>query len=247
MMSSLQWLRLKVRIQRLAGYVAHLPFGNPVIFGIMRGFRYRVQNLEELRAMYQSLVRTRRPLLICSNHLSFMDPILLHHTFSSHLRYFVNYRSFAWNLAASEYSRNPIFGPVCWISKVLFIHRGSRPKYLEDLFQVVSELLAQGDVVNIFPEGRRSRTGRFDDRKLAYGIGQILCRLPQDFSVLCVYLRGDGEAGFGAFPKRGTTFSVRVRRIDFQRLPESRDAATNVTQEIARQIQNLEDEYFRSR
>ncbi|MBX9769600.1 MAG: 1-acyl-sn-glycerol-3-phosphate acyltransferase [Bdellovibrionales bacterium] len=244
MMSSLQWLRLQIRIQRIAGRIAHFPLGASLMFIIIRGFRYRIENLKELRAMYHALAKEPGPLMICCNHLSFMDPVLLHHAFGNHWKYFWNYKVFPWNLAASEYATNPIFGPVCWFSKVLFIRRGSRPRYLEDLFQVVSELLRNGEVVNIFPEGRRSRTGRFDDRKLAFGIGQILTRVPEDFTVLCVYLRAKQNAGFGNFPKRGTEFIVRFQKVKFSQLAGTKDAGIAVTQKIAQHILELEKQFF---
>lgn len=244
MMSSLQWLRLKVRIQRFAGRIAHFPIGASSMFILIQGLRYRIENLKELRAMYHALAKEPGPLMICCNHLSYMDPVLLHHAFGNHWKFFWNYKAYPWNLAASEYATNPVFGPVCWFSKVMFIRRGARPKYLEDLFQVVSELLANGEVVNIFPEGRRSRTGRFDSRKLAFGIGQILTRVPKDFTVLCVYLRAKENAGFGSFPKPGTEFVVRYQAVKFSQLASTKEAGILVTQKIAHQILELENRFF---
>ena len=210
---------------------------------IVVGFRYRFQNLNESREAYRRVTAASGPLLICSNHLTYLDPVLLHYAFGSHPWYFLNYKRFAWNLAASEYSGHLLFAPICFLSKVLFIRRAARPKYLKDLFQVVSELLVDGDVVSIFPEGRRSRTGRFDNRKLAYGIGQILDRIPGDVTVLCVYLRGVGSSGFGAFPKPGSTFFVTTRVLKVN----SKDQATDAcVRQIAEQIRRLENEFFQT-
>jgi 1-acyl-sn-glycerol-3-phosphate acyltransferase len=107
-------------------------------------FRFRVEGQEKVPA--------NGPLIVISNHMSFMDPVLM---------------GIAVPRAVSYISRDDIFKyPVAswWLPRlyVIPVSRGAG-----DLGAVKAAIrtLKEGMAFGIFPEGRRSRTGRLEPFK----------------------------------------------------------------------------------
>ena len=95
----------------------------------------------------------------------------------------------------------------------------------------VTWLLERGDVVLLFPEGGRSRSGRVELDSAAYGVGRVVKALP-GCRVLCVYLRGEHQEGWSDLPRRGERFHARLAEIE----PKSDRTGLRGSLEIARQI-----------
>ena len=234
-------------VQREVGrWIFFVPFCGSLILFLKWGIRYRIRDLKQLRAEFRELAEDGRPLLICSNHLTYLDPILLIYAFANHWWYLFHYRFLSWNLPAVEYKANPFYRLVCFAAKCLFIDRGGSRSHHLEVLSVARELLGRGEVVTLFPEGRRSTTGQFDGSKLAYGVGRIVSEL-RECRVLCVYLRADGAEGKTGFPPAGTTFRVMRELMIFRNTAEqaaSRERASEITREIAERITRLEARYF---
>jgi hypothetical protein len=92
-------------------------------------------------------------------------------------------------------------------------------------------LMRRGEVVLMFPEGGRSRSGRIDRGSVAHGVGRLIKELG-DCRVLCVYLRGDQQHNWSHIPAMGDTFSVATRlvepRTDLRGMRASRDLASQL-------------------
>jgi 1-acyl-sn-glycerol-3-phosphate acyltransferase len=238
-------MRRRIRIQKVVGWLVFVPFGWPLILFMRYGLGYRVESLASCRRIYDEALAEGKPLLVCSNHLTYIDPVILIYAFSHHLRYVFRYRALCWNLAASEYSGNAFFALIGICFKVLFIHRKGDLKggkaHNEMIYQIASELLGNRETLNLFPEGRRSRSGRFDDSKLAYGVGKIAARL-NEVNVLCCYLRADGQEGHSGFPKRGARFRLTMERVAFRPADQSRETVESITRTVAQTIQKLESQ-----
>ncbi len=234
-------VRRRVRILRALGRVALLPFGGALILVLKWVLRYRIEDRAHWRAVYQEALAAGKPLLICSNHLTYVDSVLLIYALSHHMRYVFNFRTLTWNLPAIEYSKNPFFALVGICGKCIFINRKGSRDHFEAIFEVAAELMRAGEPFTIFPEGRRSRTGYFDDRKLAYGIGKIATRLPE-LQVLCFYMRAEGQQGHSGFPKPGSCFKLTMKRLEFRPTANERETVQTVTETIARTIRDMEGE-----
>lgn len=88
------------------------------------------------------------PLVLCSNHISMWDPVLLEIIQPRHV-YF---------MAKSELFRNPVLG---WLLEKQFgafpVHRGKGDTGAID---TAKEIVDSGKMMGIFPEGTRSKDGK---------------------------------------------------------------------------------------
>lgn len=234
-----------VHIQRWIGLLAMVPFCGLLILMIKWYFKFKIENHAELRKLYRQLTRDRTPLMICANHLTYIDSILMIYAFANHWRYTFNYRLLSWNLPALEYSKVFFFRLVGLTAKCIFIDRGGSPTHHREILDVVRYWLERGEPVTIFPEGKRSRIGRFDDRKLAYGIGKIISHM-KECRVLCVYMRGDRQDEYSNFPKKGSRFRLSTELLHLRPQGNPRENVSIITRQIADQIKKMEEEYFQA-
>ena len=232
----------RIRVQKLIGFLFFVPFCGPLILVLKWHFRYRIENLSALRAQFKQLTRDRTPLLICSNHLTYLDSVLLIYAFGNHWWYLFHFRCLSWNLPAIEYSENWFFRLVGYLAKCIFINRGGSARHHRDILATSCQLLDQGEVLTMFPEGKRSRIGRFDDRKLAHGVGKVIASLPE-CRVLCVYLRAKGQEEFANFPGKGSRFSLNTALLHFRPEPDTARTAGEITRRIAVEIKTMEERY----
>jgi len=101
-------------------------------------FRLRITGLENIPATGA---------IIAPNHQSFWDIPLIGFTLGSRRTHF---------MAKSELFKNPVFG---WIIRTLLAFPVKRGAPDRTAIRHAIEILKQGDLVTIFPEGTRSKTG----------------------------------------------------------------------------------------
>lgn len=219
--------------QRRVGRIL-APVWVPLTAAVMRfGMGWRIENARELRARYRELRRaSRAPLLICSNHLTMIDSVVVAWALGTSSFYLRDYASLPWNtpearnFAATWWSRALVY-----VMKCLPILRGADRKEAALVLARVAHLLRKGDAALVFPEGGRSRTGRVDPEAAAYGVGRLVKAVP-GCAVLCLYLRGRGQDTFSAVPKRGERFAGEIAVLE----PKSDAGGLRGSLEIARQI-----------
>jgi hypothetical protein len=102
--------------------------------------------------------------------------------------------------------------------------------------------MKKSEPMTIFVEGRRSRTGRFDDRKLAYGVGRVISEL-DECRVLCLYLRSETQKAHESFPARGSEFTLLRDVLVFKR-GDPDFTVEKITRKVADRIMELEKQYF---
>src|SRR5579885_3587217 len=93
----------RVRLQKFVGWLVFVPFSGSLILFMKVFLRYRIQGLNEIRAGFRELTKSKEPLLICSNHLTYIDSVLLIYALGNHWWYLFNFRCLSWNLPAREY------------------------------------------------------------------------------------------------------------------------------------------------
>jgi len=235
---------LSVRVQNVMGQLFYIP----LMWWVPLGFfliGLRVKELKKLRAYYKEITDEKYPpLVICPNHLTYVDSIILITTFANHFWYPFHFRRHMWNLAAKEYAKNPIFLFVCYFSKVLFISRENEKNNDYPTLKTAIKLLRCGHIVLVFPEGRRSKTGRFDDSKLAYGVGKIISEIGE-CRVLCTYLRCPelGEKARG-LPALGSKYTILTELVHYNKKSWGSHPAAGITRDVADRIKKLETKYF---
>ena len=225
--------RSSLALQRSVAY-ALAPLTLPVVAGILRfGLGYRVEGLRELRREYRQIRReSDAPLLICANHLTLIDSFLIGWALGSPGWYLQDFASLPWNLPERRnFAATPALRALIYSLKCLSIERGGPRRDVGRVLDRFAQLLANGEVGLVFPEGGRSRTGRVDPETAAYGVGRLVRAVP-DCRVLCIYVRGERQTGYSDWPARGDRFHVSLGWVE----PKTDRPGLRGSREIARQI-----------
>jgi len=237
--------RFFLKLQNILGHLA-ITFVAPFYFIIAHVLRYRIRNLRELRLQCASAFAAHKgPWIMCANHLTMIDSFILSYATFSFGRHFTQYKKLPWNLPErNNYKDNIILTILCYLSKCIPIHRGgSREKMKKNLDKCIY-LLRRGDNIMIFPEGRRSRTGRVNKEDFSYGVGRFVKNV-ENCKVMCMYLRGDKQAGYSIIPAWGEKFSVQIevftpKPLEGSDLKVQREYATQIIDRLAQ----MEEKYF---
>jgi 1-acyl-sn-glycerol-3-phosphate acyltransferase len=199
----------------------------------MRLQRYRIPDLDAVRADFEARVgHERGPLLICANHLTLIDSLVIQWAIAPAWRLALRPGLFTWNLPDRyNLSRRLWVRVLGYVGKCIPVIRKATPEETRSTLDKVAFLLARGQAVLVFPEGGRTRIGRVDTENFSYGVGRMLQESP-GARVLCVFARGVGQQAFSDYPRRGERFIVRLRRIGpattFQGMRGARDLATQI-------------------
>ena len=225
--------RIALSTQRWIAF-ALAPLTLPLLAGVLRIFLgYRIENRGELRREYRRIRReSDAPLLICANHLTLIDSLLIGWALGSVGWYMRNPASLPWNLPERRnFAATALMRAAVYAMKCLPIERGGSRQEVADVLRRFTYLLGRGEVGLVFPEGGRSRSGRIDPESAAYGVGRLVRSVP-DCRVLCVYLRGEHQSTYSNFPARGDRFRVSLGWVE----PKTDLHGLRGSREIARQI-----------
>lgn len=248
--------KIKLIIQRCLSYIAFPALYSLYWLILFKWKKYKIANIKKLRKQFQAIMRNNinNPLLICPNHFTYIDSIILILVFGSLLDYMCNFRSFAWNFPKTTHVRKNFgFLLLGYLSKCIFIELEHQQKQLINPTEIAKYLLGKQDFIMIFPEGHRSTTGKIDRENFAYGVGKIIKDLP-NIKVLCVYLRGHTQAAASKYPNKGDNFYCKLKLLEQQDLMPINDlnkgsiSDLRLTRKIAKNVINslvdLEEEFF---
>jgi hypothetical protein len=238
--------RALLKVQALLGW-AVFPVLGPGSIGYMRIIRgHRVVGLDAARRLYEEALASGRPTLVCANHLTMVDSAFLHHGFGSLAGYWRRFDRFAWNVPAVEnFSRSAALRAITYFGKTIPIDRAGDDAHRKKVLDKLNHLVTHGQVVTLFPEGGRSRTGRVDPATVTYGIGQILKDLDHP-QVLCAYVRGEKQATFGNLPARGDTIHFYAELLTPTTSERGLRAARDLSRQVIMKLKAMEDAHFAS-
>ena len=236
--------RLGLRVQEVVSQVCVLLTYHS-LEAWLRFMGYRVPDVARTRAEFAELAgRTRGPLLVCANHLTLIDSLIIQWALTPGWRCVVRPGWFFWNLP-DKYNMSVNF----WIrilgyfGKCVLVRRQGPPEEVRKALDKVKFLMARGQSVLVFPEGGRSRVGRVDTKNFVYGVGRMVQETPEA-QVLCVFARGVGQRVYTNYPRRGESFFIRMSLLapttTFRGLRADRDLAT----QIVRHLSEMEQEYL---
>ncbi len=187
------------------------------------------------------------PLLLCANHLTWIDSVLIQWALFSPWRVALSYRLLVWNLPErSNFYRNPWLRAYCYLSKCLPIVRGGDRDEQNLVASKVNHLLAEGELVMIFPEGGRSRSGRVEVNDFAYGVGRLVKSLP-GCRVLCVYMRGREQQRPSVLPASGQVFDLEMDVMKPRSAAKGLRATRELASSIVERLAQMEGAYFADR
>ena len=237
--------QILLHLQNFIGRISILVLA-PLYFFAAKVFFYRVRDLKEIRHRCAAeFAKHKGGWIICSNHLTMIDSFILSYAIFSLGQHIINYKKLPWNLPEwNNYKGNLLLTILCYLSKCIPINRGgSREKMKESLEKCVY-LLKSGETIMIFPEGKRSRTGRVDKEGFSYGVGRFV-RNVENSKIMCMYLRGDKQDNYSVIPAWGEKFSVEIeiftpKHAEGSELRVQREYATQIIERLAQ----MEENYF---
>jgi len=205
--------------------------------------KYDVIDIKKTREFYKEITKDPRPLLICSNHLTYIDSILIIWMFGHPLWYLTHLDKISWNLPNAKYAKNPFFRFVGYFGKCMFIERKGSLAHSNKVLEQAISILKREQVLTIFPEGRRSKTGRFETDKLVFGPGRVFSEV-NDCRVLCVYVRSNKQNGASSLPPKNSVFKPLFRFITPETSKSGYEGYKEIVSQIGASIKELEVQHF---
>lgn len=215
--------------------------------------RYKVRNLKYIRKRFKA-IRQKLPgsLIICPNHLTYIDSVILLFVFGSFWDYLFNFNTFMWNFPKIDHIKNNfLYKAICYLGKCIFIDFSAQTINTKLVLQKAACLLSHKEYILIFPEGHRSTTGKIDVNNFAYGVGKLVAETPNT-GILCVYLRGDSQTISSNFPKKQENFYCKTKMIKRDNLLNNRIINSknslriyrDISKNIINNLNNMEQQYF---
>jgi 1-acyl-sn-glycerol-3-phosphate acyltransferase len=219
----------------------------PLVFLTIKIVGYRVNDLYPIRHKIKKMMRDHKgPWLICANHLTLIDSVILAHAMMPGYQYILNYRLLPWNVPERlNFNKNLVVGLACFLTKCIPITRGGDRDVLKSTMAKCAYLLNMKENLMIFPEGTRSRLGRVNTEDYPYGVGRFICNVPE-CRVMCIYLRGKGQETYSNFPKFGETFTMIVEECRPKSRLKGLRAQKECSEQVIRHLSNMEKKYFDS-
>lgn len=216
--------------------------------------RYKIPKIKKIRKQFKSIVKNHSgPLLICPNHLTYIDSVLLIVAFSSCKDYLRNFRTMAWNFPKTTHIKNNYFYQIIsYIGKCIFIDLDAKDHdKINQPMEIAKYFLSNGEYIMLFPEGHRGNNGRVDLHNFAYGIGRLINDI-NNLKILCVYLRGSSQEHGSNYPRKYDSFYIKLRLLDAAALKHSLNSQNNsvlknvrsLAKSIILILSNMEKEYF---
>lgn len=250
-------MKVSVLIQKRISHLLFLPISLVLTFYYKFFLRYKFdqEKVKALRREYQKIVQkneqsidSKRPILLCSNHLTLIDSLILVYLLNSPLGYILNFKSFPWSLPEKRNFYHKISWKIfCYLGKSIPVIRGGGFKKNKKSQDKINYLLRKGETISIFPEGKRSRSGRVDRSDFSYAAGELITKSPTPPLILCLYLRGEKGGGFGKYPPKGESFYFELEKLTTYSLQtetnkrRARDLSTQIIEKLA----SMEERFFR--
>jgi len=240
--------RFHLHLQYLLGRLAVFLLA-PFVYLSVRLFGYRIRNLQEIRRTCQRLFQDHPgPWIICANHLTNIDSVILAYALAPMHRYIRQFSLLPWNLPErANFQRNLFSTVVCYLAKCIPVNRGGDREEMKRVLDKCIYILDRKQNLLIFPEGGRSRTGRVNTQSFSYGVGRFVSA-SEAGKILCIYMRGDGQEHYSAIPRWGERFSLLIDVLH----PVTPDvtglrAQRHYAEQIIKQLAKMEENYFAAR
>jgi 1-acyl-sn-glycerol-3-phosphate acyltransferase len=211
-------------------------------------YGYRIERIGEIRREFARIrAEAPGPLVICANHLTMIDSFLVAWALMPTWRYVVDFGQMPWNTPErTNFASNFFNRALAYLAKCIPITRGGRRDEVAGVLDRVVHLTSRGELALLFPEGGRSRVGRIDVGKAAWGVGRVVGALP-DCRVLCVYLRGAAQENWSRLPAKGDSMYVDIASIEPKSDARGVRRSLDFSRQILGQLAQMETKYFAGR
>ncbi len=240
-----QRLKLALRLQKLVAWLT-MPIWYVLSTAIMRFvYGYKIKNLKQFRQDFKRMLTdTQQPILICANHLTKIDSLIILWALGSLGFYLGEFKKFAWNLPEKErYFHSILLRIFCYIGCCIPVSRGGSRQEVNESLDKILYLVSDQHLTMIFPEGKRGDKGRIDTTDYSYGVGRIIQRTP-NCHVLCVYMRGQHQAQKSDYPARGENFYIDAKMTQPTSDLSGMRQIRALSSEVILTLSKMESEYF---
>ena len=210
-------------------------------------FKWSIRNHRTLRRQFRDEIRQAPgPVMICANHLTMVDSILIQWAIAPTWWYLLHFKRVPWNVPERKnFAGGFLPRTGAYLAKCIPVIRGGDRLGISLVLNKLRHLLAHHHVVLMFPEGGRSRTGRVDATNPALGTGRVIKGLP-DARVLCVYLRGDHQENYSNLPIPGERFYCETSWLQPHTTSKGLRGSVEISKQIINRIQTMEEHYLRT-
>ncbi len=235
-----QWLWIQTMVGRVMIWILA-----PMVYCFIQLSGYRIRDLEKTRRECRKYFTEHQgPWLICANHLTMIDSLILAYAMMPLYRYVFRFDLMPWNVPEKKnFQRNFFSRIICYALKCIPVSRGGHRNSVNETLNRCKTILKQNQNLMIFPEGTRSRTGLISTRDFPYGVGRLLCCVPE-CRVLCIYARGDHQKEYSLVPGYKEIFSVKMEMIKPVTDARGLKAHRDISAQIIRHLSKMENQYF---
>lgn len=245
-------LRLRDRFalfsQNLTAYCC-APLTLLLLSSLMRlKYQWRIADHHRIRRRFRNEIRqTGGPVMVCANHLTMVDSMLVLWALAPPWWYLLHFKMVPWNVPERKNFAHRFWPRIgAYLAKCIPVTRGGDRAQISLVLKKLRHLLANRHTVLMFPEGGRSRTGRVGSTNPALGTGRLIKGQP-GARVLCVYLRGDQQHRFSNMPVQGERFHCATSWLEPYSEHNGLRGSVEISEQIMRRIQDMEDRYFDGR
>lgn len=224
------------------------PLWIPAVVAVMRlALRWRIEGAAEARREYRRLLRSGEPLIVCANHLTMVDSAAIMWALGSPLWFLTHYAAVPWNVPERQnFAASFVSRLLVYVMKCVPVTRGGDRGEVGRVLGRLGLLIEHREVVLLFPEGGRSRSGRVEPDSAAYGVGRLIASLP-GCNVLCVYLRGERQESVSNLPAHGERFHVRTASLRPTSEHGGMRRALDLSRQVVEALATLEERHFKER
>ena len=229
---------LILRLQSIFSWIYCVFILAPLTWLFTRFFSFKVYGKENLDNL-------KPPVIMVSNHLTLIDSVFIGFAVGCPKLYWKPWMM-TWHLPeATNYFRG-LLAPFMWLSRAIPIVRGVPPKKQKLAKDKVLSVLKSKEMIHIFPEGTRSRTGKMENNTT--GIGRIYLG-SKDCLVLPVYIRGtENVLPINCkLPKLFKKIDIVIgepRKLSSEHTGIR--AGVDISQQIFDMLKSMEDAYFKN-
>jgi len=233
-------------LHHYVAWVNFLWFG-PIYIVVLRLIaRYRIRDKTLFRDKINHLMAEAgdRPTIICSNHLTLIDSMVITWAICPVVPSLVNFKRVPWHMPEfANFAKNFALKLMCYLGKSIYVKRGGGSKERRKSMDQIHWLLDHGHTFCMFPEGGRSRSGRVQTDSATYSVGELIQQHP-NAKILTMYIRGDAQKTWGKWPEFGSWIEADIRELKIGEIEAGRKGARDVSVRIIEELIKLESEYL---
>lgn len=236
-------------LQHYVAWVNFFWFAPIYIFVLRFIARYRIRDLKAFRAKAKQFMQDAgtRPVILCSNHLTLIDSMLITWALSPFSDVLRNFHRVPWHMPEfANFAKNIWLRAMCYLGKSIYVKRGGGAKDRRKSIDQIHWLMRYNHVFCLFPEGGRSRSGRVEADSATYSVGEYVQHHP-NARIVCMYIRGDSQESWGKWPKLGSTLEADIRELKIETIEEGRKGARDISRRIIEELIAMEKLYFEKR